>query len=67
MAQEINRAAEEEVRKDRRERFVLHGGVDDVPNCVPPRPRRDLDLEEVMRRLDDPERRRMRARRHSRL
>ena len=51
---------------DRRERFVLRGGAYDVadPVLADPDP---IDLEEILRRLEDPERSRTRARRHSTL
>jgi len=58
-------AAAEETGEDRRERFVLHGGSDDIPESVPDGPGPEVDLEQALRHLDDPERRRIRERRHS--
>ena len=51
---------------DRRERFVLHV-LGEVADAVPTEPEARIDVEEVLRRLDDPERSRTRARRHSAL
>jgi hypothetical protein len=44
--------------EDPRERFVLRGGTDGVAPSVPPTPSSTVDIEEVLRRLEWPERRR---------
>ena len=51
---------------DRRERFVLHA-LGEIADAVPTDPEASIDVDEVLRRLDDPERSRTRARRHSAL
>jgi hypothetical protein len=44
--------------EDRRERFVMHRGADDIAPSVPDVPEPSVDIEEVLRRLEWPERRR---------
>lgn len=50
---------------DERERFVLRGGVEDIAEAATAEPEERLDLDDVLSRLEDPERSRTRARRHS--
>jgi hypothetical protein len=69
MRQEKNQGASpdrEDESTDRRERFVLHAWGE-VADAVPTEPEDRIDVEEVLRHLDGPERSRTRARRHSAL
>jgi hypothetical protein len=52
---------------DERERFVLRGGVEDLAEAATTEPEEQLDIEDALRQLADPERSRTRARRHSSL
>lgn len=44
--------------EDHRERFVLRGRTEGVPNAVPAAPAPAVNVEAVLRRLESPERRR---------
>ena len=57
---------ETEARVDRRERFVLRGGSQGIPESVPEEPEPTIDIREALERLGGPERR-TRVRRHSQL
>jgi hypothetical protein len=46
----------EEAGLDHRERFVLRGGIEGIPESVPEEPEAAVDVEQALRRLDDPER-----------
>jgi len=62
---EAGKVPEEAPGADNRERFVLHGGTDDVATAVPEEPEQRIDVEEALRNLGEPERRRTRVRRQS--
>ena len=63
----IDKGAEEtEAKGDRRERFVLRGGSEGIPESVPDDPEPTIDIREALERLGGPERR-TRVRRHSQL
>ncbi|HEX5138136.1 MAG TPA: hypothetical protein VFY93_14265 [Planctomycetota bacterium] len=47
-----------EDEEDRRERFVLHGTTEGIPNAVPSASPPSVNVEAVLRRVEWPERRR---------
>jgi hypothetical protein len=49
---------EQQSIEDRRERFVLRGSAEGVADSVPDVPPPSVDIEEVLRRLEHPGRRR---------
>jgi hypothetical protein len=46
----------EEEGLDHRERFVLRGGLEGIPESVPEEPEPTVDIEQALRRPGDPER-----------